>query len=203
MLGLLRGGRHTVGELARNFRTTRPAISKRLRVLRSVGLVVTHHDGAAMNEIRADETVVQEITITAPAERISTALTDPAQAMQWWGAESRLQTTHMGSDLRPGSKCMMRGTGMGGKAFSVVGEYRSIARPRLLVVTWLPDWNANTRQSLVRFNLEEKGGVTTVRLTHSGLTSEAARAQRVARHSGVAARLCRGQMLVLGANWPL
>ena len=47
ILGLLRGGRHTVGELASNFRTSRPAISKHLRLLRSAGLVVTEKSGAA------------------------------------------------------------------------------------------------------------------------------------------------------------
>ena len=46
ILGLLRGGRQTVGELAANFRTSRPAISKHLRLLRSAGLVVTHKHGA-------------------------------------------------------------------------------------------------------------------------------------------------------------
>ena len=47
ILGLLRGGRRTVGELAGNFRTSRPAISKHLRMLRSAGLVVTHQKGTA------------------------------------------------------------------------------------------------------------------------------------------------------------
>jgi DNA-binding transcriptional ArsR family regulator len=47
ILGLLRGGRRTVGELAGNFRTSRPAISKHLRVLRAAGLVVTRRDGTA------------------------------------------------------------------------------------------------------------------------------------------------------------
>jgi DNA-binding transcriptional ArsR family regulator len=47
ILRLLRGGRLTVGEIAGNFRTSRPAISKHLRLLRSAGLVVTHQDGTA------------------------------------------------------------------------------------------------------------------------------------------------------------
>jgi DNA-binding transcriptional ArsR family regulator len=47
ILGLLRGGRRTVGELAGNFHTSRPAISKHLRLLRSAGLVVTHQQGTA------------------------------------------------------------------------------------------------------------------------------------------------------------
>jgi DNA-binding transcriptional ArsR family regulator len=47
ILGLLRDGRYSVGDLAANFRTSRPAISKHLRVLRSVGLIVTEREGTA------------------------------------------------------------------------------------------------------------------------------------------------------------
>jgi len=47
ILGLLRGGRQTVGEIAANFRTSRPAISKHLRRLRAAGLVVTRKHGTA------------------------------------------------------------------------------------------------------------------------------------------------------------
>jgi DNA-binding transcriptional ArsR family regulator len=47
ILGLLRDRKCSVGELARNFRTSRPAISKHLRLLRSVGLVVTRNKGTA------------------------------------------------------------------------------------------------------------------------------------------------------------
>jgi DNA-binding transcriptional ArsR family regulator len=47
ILGLLRAGPRTVGEIAANFRTSRPAISKHLRVLRSVGLVASRQEGTA------------------------------------------------------------------------------------------------------------------------------------------------------------
>ncbi len=47
ILAMLRGGRYSVGEIAANFRTSRPAISKHLRVLRSVGLVATRQEGTA------------------------------------------------------------------------------------------------------------------------------------------------------------
>jgi DNA-binding transcriptional ArsR family regulator len=47
ILGLLRGGRRTVGEIASNFRTSRPAISRHLRLLRSAGLVVARQRGTA------------------------------------------------------------------------------------------------------------------------------------------------------------
>jgi DNA-binding transcriptional ArsR family regulator len=45
ILNLLRGRQHTVGEIAANFRMSRPAVSKHLRVLRAAGLVVTQRDG--------------------------------------------------------------------------------------------------------------------------------------------------------------
>src|SRR6266849_5478232 len=47
ILRLLRAGGRTVGGVASNFRTSRPAISKRLRLLRSAGLVVTRKNGTA------------------------------------------------------------------------------------------------------------------------------------------------------------
>jgi DNA-binding transcriptional ArsR family regulator len=47
ILGLLSGGRQTVGQIAQNFHTSRPAISKHLRLLRGAGLVVTRKQGTA------------------------------------------------------------------------------------------------------------------------------------------------------------
>jgi len=47
ILRLLRGGPQTVGGLASNFRTSRPAISKHLRLLRSAGLVASENHGTA------------------------------------------------------------------------------------------------------------------------------------------------------------
>jgi len=128
-----------------------------------------------MNLTDASDTIVKEITIKASAERIFAALTDPDQRVTWWGADGRFRTTQMESDLRPGGRWVMRGIGLGGKPFSVAGEYRNIERPRLLVFTWLPDWHEGATESLVRFDLEEKDGVTTLRLTHSRLTGEGLR----------------------------
>ncbi|MFZ0964722.1 MAG: SRPBCC domain-containing protein [Terriglobia bacterium] len=129
-----------------------------------------------MNPTSAGDTIVQEIAIKGSAERVFEALTDPGQRVKWWGSEGRFQTTHMESDLRPGGKWMMRGIGMGGKPFTVQGKYRQIERPRILVLTWLPDWQEDAVETIVRFDLNEKNGITTVRLTHSGLTSESSRA---------------------------
>jgi DNA-binding transcriptional ArsR family regulator len=45
ILGLLRSKPTTVGEIASNFRVSRPAISKHLRSLERAGLVVTRKQG--------------------------------------------------------------------------------------------------------------------------------------------------------------
>jgi len=128
-----------------------------------------------MNPTSANDTIVQEIVIKAPAELIFEALTDPAHRIKWWGGEGRFQTTRMESDLRPGGKWMMRGNGIGNRPFTVKGEYRQIEAPHLLIFTWLPDWQEDALETLVRFELTEKNGHTTVRLTHSGLTTESSR----------------------------
>jgi DNA-binding transcriptional ArsR family regulator len=47
ILGMLRGRRYSVGEIAASFRTSRPAISKHLRMLRAVGLVATTQRGSS------------------------------------------------------------------------------------------------------------------------------------------------------------
>jgi uncharacterized protein YndB with AHSA1/START domain len=119
--------------------------------------------------------IVEEIIIEASAERIFDALTHPDERVAWWGAVGSFQTTHMESDLRPGGRWAMRGLRVNGQPFAITGEYREIARPHLLVFTWLPDWQESAATSLVRIDLEENDGVTTVRLTHSGLTAEALR----------------------------
>ncbi len=129
-----------------------------------------------MNPIEASDTIVQEIQIRVPADRVFEALTSPDQRVLWWTAGGRFQVTHMESDLRTGGRWIMRGIGVGGKPFCVDGEYRHIERPRVLVFTWRPDWRGIVTETLVRVDLKEENGITTVRLTHSGLTSESARA---------------------------
>ena len=132
-----------------------------------------------MSSVSSD-TILTEIAIKASAERIFKALTDPEQRVKWWGLKGRFETTEVESDLRVGGRWAMRGNGMGGKPFSVVGTYRIVEPPRVLTFTWLPSWDEDATETLVRFDLSEQGGVTTVRLTHSGFASEGSRA----RHQG-------------------
>jgi uncharacterized protein YndB with AHSA1/START domain len=128
-----------------------------------------------MNSVLPSGTIALEIVIKGSAERIFAALTNPDERLKWWGGqEGRFKLTSFESNLRPGGKWIMRAESFG-RAVTIAGEYREIDRPRLLVFTWLPDWYENATESLVRWDLEEENGVTRVRLTHSGLVTEAAR----------------------------
>lgn len=119
--------------------------------------------------------IVKEIVINAPAERVFAAIVDPRQRVMWWGAEGKFQAAEMRSDLRPGGAWSMSGSGMAGKPFTISGKYRAVERPQLLEFTWQPDWGEP--ETLIRFDLQETDGRTTVRLTHSGFTGDESRKQ--------------------------
>jgi uncharacterized protein YndB with AHSA1/START domain len=121
-----------------------------------------------------EDAIVQEIVIKRPAEKIFEALTKPGELVKWWRVEGKFRTTHMESNLRPGGKWRMRLIGGRGTEMVVSGEYRKIERPHLLVFTWIREAEDAT-ETLVRWDLAEKDGVTTVRVTHSGLTTESLR----------------------------
>lgn len=125
-----------------------------------------------------DDKIVQEVTIKAPAERIFAALTKPEELLKWWVAEGKFKVTHAECDLQPGGKWLMRVAGdCAGDACTVVyGEYRTIEPPRSLTYTWLRE-REDYPETLVRWDLEENNGYTTVRVTHSGFISESMRAR--------------------------
>ena len=126
----------------------------------------------------ATDTIEQEITIHAPAERIFDALTNPSELLKWWSAESKFRTVQAQIDLRPGGRWLLvvDGDCKTGKTSRVTGEYREIDRPYLLTYTWVRDQEDGV-ETLVRWELNEVGKVTTVRVTHSGLITESLRAR--------------------------
>jgi uncharacterized protein YndB with AHSA1/START domain len=121
------------------------------------------------------EAIISEIIINAPAQRVFDALVNPQERIKWWGREGRFQTTEMESDLRPGGAWIMHGTREGGKTFTLRGQYRAIDPPRLLEFSFLEDWEDKIPPTIVRFDLNERAGSTTVRLTHFGFAAQADR----------------------------
>lgn len=125
----------------------------------------------------ADDAIIEETTIAADAERIFRALTRPEELLRWWAAEGKFRAVAVECDVRPGGVWWMQVEGScaaGETVHTVRGIYRRIEAPRLVEFTWRRD-GEQWPESLVRWELEERDGVTTVRVTHSGLTSEAMR----------------------------
>jgi uncharacterized protein YndB with AHSA1/START domain len=119
-----------------------------------------------MNTCETSFVIEKEIQISASAARIFAALSEPAQRTQWWGVKGKFEVTHMESDLRPGGAWRMSGVSMGDVPFTIQGTYQCVEPPQVLEFTWRKDEEAI--ETLVRFELEEKGDGTVVRLTHSG-----------------------------------
>jgi uncharacterized protein YndB with AHSA1/START domain len=120
------------------------------------------------------DSIVQEIEIRRPANQIFEAITSADELVKWWRVEGKFRVIHMESDLRPGGKWKMRLIGGRGTETVVSGEYRKVERPHLLVFTWIRETQDAT-ETLVRWELAEKDGVTKVRVTHSGLRTESLR----------------------------
>lgn len=126
-----------------------------------------------------DDTIVQETSIRASAARIFAALTHPDKLLHWWSAEGLFRIMEAECDLRVGGKWRMRVAGSCGPGQSdsiVYGEYRTIEPPSLLIFTWNRE-HEDHPETLVRWDLDEKNGVTRVRVTHSGLVTEALKAR--------------------------
>ena len=113
-----------------------------------------------------------ERTFQAPAAAVFDAWTSAEVIRRWWHVEHDWETTVAEVDLRLGGavRVVMRnpldGAEYGG------GYYTEIDPPRRLAFTWL--WDGNDTRQLIELDFEEADGVTTVRLTNSGLWSEAA-----------------------------
>jgi uncharacterized protein YndB with AHSA1/START domain len=129
------------------------------------------------------DTILAEIFVAAPPERVFQAISDPAQTSQWWGQKGMYRVTGGGADLRPGGKWFSEGVGADGTRFRVDGEYVEIDPPRLLVHTWNPSFKTHTKKTVVRWELEAR---SVHNLQHSGLQKAGTGTVVKIRHSGFA-----------------
>ena len=126
-----------------------------------------------MNDtMHMNDTIVVEIDIAAPPERVFEAWTDPQQRLAWWGDDAAYRGTGMQSDLRVGGKWRTEGKSADGKPFAVWGEYTRIEPPKALGFTWNHDWGqSGLPPTNVLIELTATSSGTHVTLTHSGFTS--------------------------------
>jgi uncharacterized protein YndB with AHSA1/START domain len=121
----------------------------------------------------SNDTIVQEITIKASAARIFDALTDPDELLEWWCIEGQFKLVRALCDVRTGGKWTMRLLGYGDdeqRESIVHGVYRTVMRPNLLEYTWIREEEGHP-ETVVRWELQQYGDSTRVRVTHSGLNT--------------------------------
>jgi len=127
--------------------------------------------------ITADnDVVVAEISIAAPRERVFQAITDPQQAVLWWGQDGKYRLSEFQMDVHVGGKWSCAGSSvtMGGP-ITVHGEFLEVDPPRKLVYTWISSWMPTTTE--VRWELEAQGNGTLLKLTHTGFAGNADQAK--------------------------
>jgi uncharacterized protein YndB with AHSA1/START domain len=116
-----------------------------------------------------------ERTFDAPAEEVFEAWTSGEVLMRWWHAEPDWETPSAEIDLRVGGKLRIvmhdpeEGAEYGGS-----GEYTVIEPPHRLAFTWTWDDDPSHPQ-LIELEFSERDGVTAVRMTNSGITTEKGR----------------------------
>jgi len=128
--------------------------------------------------VTADQdAIVSEVHISAPAQRVFQALTDPRQLMLWWNSEE-CQMEFFEMDARRGGKWRF-GTKKsalnvnGVSRFFCQGEVLEFDPPRVLAYSWIANWHDDkTRRTIVRWELTPTKDGTHVKITHSGLAQE-------------------------------
>jgi uncharacterized protein YndB with AHSA1/START domain len=123
------------------------------------------------------DALVVEIEIAAPPERVFEALTDAKQLEHWWRSPI-CETTSWKMDPRPGGKWGFE-TSPGSQSINGVNEYKCRGEileympGRLLVYTWIANWNDQPDSvTVVSWDLKAIPGGTRVRVTHSGLAAQ-------------------------------
>jgi uncharacterized protein YndB with AHSA1/START domain len=116
-------------------------------------------------------------TFQAPAETVFEAWTSEEVLRRWFHAETDWETPEAQVDLRLGGavRVVMRDPDKDRK-IGGGGHYTEIEPPTRLAFTWT--WDGEDNQTLIELDFEEAEGVTTVRMTHSGLPD----AEAVSRH---------------------
>ncbi|MFN7923264.1 MAG: SRPBCC domain-containing protein [Bryobacteraceae bacterium] len=125
------------------------------------------------------DSVVAEVWIDAPPERIFNALTHQAELVRWF-TDAKSPVHRWEIDARPGGSFRYfideeTAARHGVTAFECHGEILEFDPPKLLVYTWIASWHADTAlKTVVRWEISASGRGTLVRVTHSGLASEPA-----------------------------
>jgi uncharacterized protein YndB with AHSA1/START domain len=115
-----------------------------------------------------------ERTFDAPAQAVFDAWTSPEVMRRWWHAGPDWETPVAEVDLRVGGGFRITMSRPDGQAHTGTGEYTVVDPPHRLAFTWTWEGEESTlgADTLVEVEFQERGGATTVVLSHTGLSGE-------------------------------
>ena len=119
-----------------------------------------------------------ERSFQAPPEDVFDAWTNPEVLRRWWVVEESWRTPVAEVDLRVGGRYRLSMEDpSSGARHTVLGEYRTVRRPELLVYSW--SWESDDGRtghiSTVTVEFRPEGERTKVVLVHSDLEDEGSR----------------------------
>ena len=130
-------------------------------------------------------------TIRASRQRVFRAWTEPELMMRWF-VEGDAEMSVCKIDLRKGGRYELAGH-MGGKRWSIWGEYLEVKPPERLVYTWTWHHDEGIGESagdtVVTVDFREKGKETELVLTHERFATIAARDEHTQGWKGCLDRL--------------
>ena len=123
------------------------------------------------------DTIVSEIDISAPPERVFRALSEASQLQRWFGSpECPVKLWHMdarvggayGYETQQSTSISVNGV----NEFKCHGQITEFDPPRVLAYTWIANWHDEPdTATLVRWELTPRQNGTHVKVTHSGLSN--------------------------------
>jgi len=116
--------------------------------------------GRLVIETPGEREIVMTRTFDAPRTLVFEALTRPEHLGRWWGPR-RYALVQCEHDLRPGGRWRMVQRGPDGREHAFRGEYREVAPPERVVLTFEYE-GAPGHVSVETMTLAEKGGRTTL-----------------------------------------
>ncbi|HTS37939.1 MAG TPA: SRPBCC domain-containing protein [Candidatus Solibacter sp.] len=129
---------------------------------------------ASTKVIPDHDSIVSEIDIAAPPERVFQALCDAGQ-LKLWFANPECPPKFWKMDARLGGRYSYA-TEKGSivvnnmSEFKCEGEIVEYDPPRVLAYTWIANWHDQpSAKTVVRWELTPQAGATHVKVTHSGL----------------------------------
>jgi uncharacterized protein YndB with AHSA1/START domain len=110
--------------------------------------------------------VRREVQIAAPPATVFAFLTDPEKILNWMGAE-------VTTEANPGGLYLVKG--VGNKTHVARGAFREVVPVHRLAYSfgWDGDEEVPPGSSLVEIDLVSRDGGTLLRMTHSGLPTQA------------------------------